>query len=461
MESVILHVLTTLYRRCRMKRFLKLTSLLLIASMALSVCACDARRKGVDPVVLDEYEKPEHSVETSIPEPTETAPAPTEPDQTTPEPTATPTPETNYQPGEIKDTIDLIKLSEATLGMTPDDATVFLTQALKLQKFTPVDGLPDSNNIPTERFLRYLDKDIVVDGVNFKSIGMHMKGTKVYQVSYTLRTEPILAKDESFDSKGVNETLSAILNKAYGSPISGYTEQWIDFTEKGVTGWNDGDYIVSLFWGKGCQGNAKNDQLVLEITYQGDISSKNPTGQVPDPTGTTPSPTDSTPLPTGGSTTSTELTCDYVYVMSLLTLGQRIEAAKVWVESFLFVKLGDPKTETSSDKSYTVYSYPVDVKIDGRQYDQVDIYVSSSKNTTYSISFLTKKDGADAVTDYYKLVTDRFKQLIKTAPDETSSAGKEYASHFKAAENIDLNVTATLKGNDSRCVINVEDKTQK
>lgn len=65
-----------------MKRSTKLITLLLIASMALSVCACDIRRKGVDRIMLDEYDKPEHSVETTIPEPTETEPAPTEPDPT-------------------------------------------------------------------------------------------------------------------------------------------------------------------------------------------------------------------------------------------------------------------------------------------------------------------------------------------------------------------------------------------
>ncbi len=437
-----------------MKRYIKLISMLLIASMALSVCACDVRRKGFDHIMLDEYEKPEHSVETSLPEPTETVPVPTEPDPTTPDPTATAAPNTNYQSGEIKNTIDLIKLSESAVGMGHEDATVYLTQALNLTKFTPIDGLFDKNNVPSERFLRYLDKDIVVDGVTYKSIGMHMMSNKVYQVSFTLRAEPILAKDESFDSKGINESLSAILNAAYGNPISGYTEQWIEFDENGVTGWNDGDYIVSLFWGKGCQGNKNNDQLVLEITYKGNISNKEPSGQVPDPTGTTPAPT-------GGSTSTTDITCDYVYVMSLLTLGQKVDAAKVWVESILFTKLGDPVTEKSSDKSYTTYSYSCSVKIDGRDYDQVDLYVSASTDKVYGVSFITKKDGADAIKDYYKSVTDRFKKLITTPPDETSDSGKKNVSVFKAAENINLTITATLKGNDSRCAMTVEDKTKK
>ncbi len=230
--------------------------MLLIASMALSVCACDVRRKGFDHIILDEYEKPEHSVETSLPEPTETVPVPTEPDPTTPEPTAT-------------------------------------------------------------------------------------------------------------------------------------------------------------------------------------------------------------AAPTGGSTSTTDITCDYVYVMSLLTLGQKVDAAKVWVESILFTKLGDPVTEKSSDKSYTTYSYSCSVKIDGRDYDQVDLYVSASTDKVYGVSFITKKDGADAINDYYKSVTDRFKKLITTPPDETSDSGKKNVSVFKAAENINLTITATLKGNDSRCAMTVEDKTKK
>lgn len=239
-----------------MKRSTKFITLLLIASMALSVCACDIRRKGVDRIMLDEYDKPEHSVETTIPEPTETEPAPTEPDPTTPEPTTT-------------------------------------------------------------------------------------------------------------------------------------------------------------------------------------------------------------TAPTGGTTSSTDLTSDYVYVMSLLTLGQKVDAAKTWVESILFSKLGDPVTETSSDKSYTVYSYPCDVKIDGVKYDQVDLYVSTAKNTVYNVAFLTAKMEHDPAADYYKGVTARFKQLISTAPDETEDPGNKYVTHFKAAENIDLSVTLTFNGNDSRLMFNVEDKAKK
>ena len=184
-----------------MKRSTKFITLLLIASMALSVCSCGARRKGVEPVELDEYDKPEHSVETTIPEPTETEPAPTEPDPTTPEPTTTTAPDTKYQPGEIKDTLDLIKLGESAIGMGYEDATTYLTQCLNIKEFTPVDGLFDSNNVPSERFIRYWDKNIDIDGVTYKSIGMHMKSNKVCQVTFTMRAEPILAKDESFDSK--------------------------------------------------------------------------------------------------------------------------------------------------------------------------------------------------------------------------------------------------------------------
>ena len=143
-----------------MKRSTKFITLLLIASMALSVCACDIRRKGVDRIMLDEYDKPEHSVETTIPEPTETEPAPTEPDPTTPEPTTTTAPDTKYQPGEIKDTLDLIKLGESAIGMGYEDATTYLTQCLNIKEFTPVDGLFDSNNVPSERFRRYWDKNI-------------------------------------------------------------------------------------------------------------------------------------------------------------------------------------------------------------------------------------------------------------------------------------------------------------
>ena len=44
---------------------------------------------------------------------------------------------------------------------------------------------------------------------------------------------------------------------------------------------------------------------------------------------------------------------------------------------------------------------------------------------------------------------------------QTEDPGNKYVTHFKAAENIDLSVTLTFNGNDSRLMFNVEDKTKK
>ena len=89
---------------------------------------------------------------------------------------------------------------------------------------------------------------------------------------------------------------------------------------------------------------------------------------------------------------------------------------------------------------------------------------SKNKDLIYldsAASSLKPKAVIDAINDYYKSVTDRFKKLITTPPDETSDSGKKNVSVFKAAENINLTITATLKGNDSRCAMTVEDKTKK
>ena len=436
-----------------MRRPLKLISLLLIASMALSVCACDTRRKGVEPEQLDEYEKPEHSVETVLPEPTETAPTTPEPDPTTPEPTATPTntpkPIPDYQPLEIKNTIELIRFAEGALGMDYEEATVYLTKSLSISTFTPKDSFHDTSKNPSERFLRYMDKDIVVDGITYKSIGMHMQNGKVLQVNFTPRAEPILAKDESIDSKKINETLSKKIKAEFGDPIKGYKEDWIDFSESGVTGWYDGEYLISLFWGKSCQSKKGNDQLVLEITYPGDISTKTPTGR-----GNTGNTGNTDPSSTSG------LTSDYVYVMSLLAFGKNLSGAQTALETCLMTTLGSPSEKKSSDKSYTVYTYSCDLTIDGVKYDQIDLYVGS-KGIVYNVVYTTAKNTSDYITEYFKSVEGRFKTLIGAPAEETSDPGNKYVTRFKVADNIDLTVTADLKGNDSRCSFNLEDKTQK
>ena len=432
-----------------MKRSLKLISLLLIASMVLSVCACDNRRKGFEPELLDEYEKIEHSSET-VPEPPETDSTTPAPDPTTPEPTAVPTtaPGTNYQPVEINNTIDLIKLGEGALGMNIEEATAYLVKSLKIDNFTPVDGPTDSNRIPVERTLRYLDKDIVVDGITYKCIGMYLRDGKVYQVTFSPRTEAIFLKDESFDSKGMNDTLSGILNTAFGKPISGYTEQWIDFAESGVTGWNHGEYIIALFWGKSCQNKKGNDQLVLEISYPGDISKKEPSGQ-------TPSNTD----PTTPGNQDKNLTCDYVYVMSLLALGQNIDGAKSMLESILFIQLGDP-VKTDNGDGTTTYIFSCNMTIDGYKYDQIDVLVGS-KGVVYCVEYETKHDSAETITEMFKHTEGRFKQLIDSSTDEVADPGKRYVTTFKVADNISLTVAAELSGNNSRGVFYLEDKTQK
>ena len=433
-----------------MKKSVKLISLLLLVSMVLSICACGKKKPGPGAKKIDEPFKPEHEVETTLPpEPTETDPVP---GPTTPAPTDTPAP--TY--GDISTIKDLIELSEGAIGMTAEETTNYLTQALGIKTFTLKDKDLTNDGKSKERYLRHLDKDIVVDGVTFKSIGMHVNNGKVNYISYTVRVEAILAAKEPFEAKAIYDSVYPIITNAYGKELDGYTEQWIDFTKSGVSGWQHNEYTISTFWGEGCKGEAGNDQFVLVIQYKGDISQKEPTGggNRPDDTNPTTTPTD------GGTVSPDQLTAEFAFSVIMLTLGQTPEQARSWLEISFNTKVKDPVTAKNGDGSYTIYAYACDLTIEGVKISQIDLLVGEGKDKVFNVNLKGQSEKKDKAIENYKMFQNKYKVLFGNPSEELHNNDQDTVG-FKISDNIELDTGALHTKKDSRCYICIEDRSLK
>lgn len=381
-----------------MKRFFKLISVILIAAMLLTTVSCAKRRKGAERIQSDGYAKPEAGLETDYTEPTETDPTGTDPDL--PTPTTAPANNGNTNKGAV----ELLTLAESVCGMKPEDAASVLANALGIKDFKAVDSNDTDAGGPLHRYLRYLDKDIVCEGIIFKSISLHMKNGIVYSVDYSMRVESIFEMNEEFDSENANTTLTAVINGTYGQPIDGYTESWVSFKKSGITGWKDGDFIISMFWGKGCQGVDGNDQLVLGVENVGDITAK---------------PT-SAPSSGGGSEA---YTTEYLFIAGLLFIGGNQSSTKMFIESTFATSLGDP---VSSDKSptspsFTAYVYNCDIVVDGVKFDMVEIDVGDSTGNVYQVSFINSKEDSSKASSYQKTYAEKLGTLYEKKLTDKSS----------------------------------------
>ena len=83
---------------------------------------------------------------------------------------------------------DLMYISDLCIGITPDAATELLTAVLGIDKYQTYDDHYGSSGLPMERTLRDLNKDVVVNGVVFKSIGIYSNDSGiVLGIQYTVR----------------------------------------------------------------------------------------------------------------------------------------------------------------------------------------------------------------------------------------------------------------------------------
>lgn len=368
-----------------MKRCVKLISVVLAASMMLSFASCAKRRTGAERILSDESAKPEFGTEVTYTDPTETDPTAPQPTET--EPTSTkPSSTGNSEQGIIA----LLQLGESVCGMTPDDATPVLAGALGLTDYTIKDSdNKDSSGKSTDRYLRYLDKDIISEGVVFKNVSMHMKNGIVYSVDYGMRVEAIFAQNEELASEEANNTLVPIITAKYGDPIPGYQESWVDFDKNGITGWQDGQFIICAFWGKGCQGVKGNDQFVVGVEYKGNTN---------DPGSS--SGNGATPTPSGKDRN----TSTYLFIAGLLFVGGDHTTTKMFIESTYGIKLGNPVStdKSSTSPSFTAYTYDCKIEADGVVFNRLEIDVCDSNNRVFQVSFINNTDDEKDLVSYQK-----------------------------------------------------------
>lgn len=386
-----------------MKRSTKLISVVLIAAMLLATVSCAKRRKGAERIQSDGYAKPEAGLETDYTEPTETDPTQTDPDL--PTPSATPA----ANAGTYNSAPELLTLAESVCGMTPEDAASALTKALGIQAFKAVDSDDKDTGGALHRYLRYLDKDIVCDGIVFKSISLHMKKGIVFSVDYCMRVEGVFTQNEELDSETANTTLTNVITRRYGQPIDGYTETWVDFNKSGITGWKDGDFIISMFWGKGCQGVDGNDQLVLGVEYTTNVTA-NPTS-----------------APSNGGTGDEAYTTEYLFIAGLLFIGGNHSSTKMFIESSFATTLGNPVStdKSTTSPSYTAYTYDCNIVVDGVEFNKVEIDVCDSTGTVFQVSFINSKEDTNTLTSYQKTFADKLGTLYeKPLTDKSSGDAK-------------------------------------
>ena len=155
---------------------------------------------------------------------------------------------------------DFIKAMEKVCGKGSSDASGSLSNDLGV---IPSGILLDANDDTYD--LSNFDKDLIVNGINFKRVVMKLDEDKVTYLSFSIRESEMNKKREDLPVKETYDTLYSALCDLYGDPIEGYKEGWNYFVSSGVSGWKDGDYTVSAFWGDGYNEDMKNDQFVITV----------------------------------------------------------------------------------------------------------------------------------------------------------------------------------------------------
>ena len=386
-----------------MGKRIKFLSVLLAGAMLISFCSCSRKPKGPGVLETDLPSKPERPYgETVIPVPTETDP--TDPTETDPAPTTTATTPTVNNGGVYEMTVnDIMLISELCIGMPVDAATEFLITVYGITDYLASDSNIGDYGDPMERFLRNLDVDLVVEGVTFKSIGIHSTTDGfVKSVDYTMRKTAIFDTNEAFDSKGAYDTLYPEFVKAFGDPSDDYSASWVDFDESGMNGWRYGDDCwISIFWGVSCQGVKGNDQLVIGFDCDDPYNYA-----VTDPG---PSTQGTVPTATRGGDYDSEIS--QVYDMMDGTMGLDKGMAQGVIQGYFGINLGTPNVRDGEYDGQKTYSYNANVTICGIDFNVIEIS-TNSWGAVYHISFINNIESGDAIHEYVLAMTEEVNSIF-------------------------------------------------
>ena len=373
-----------------MKRSIKTASLFLALAMMISVCSCSAKptRSGLahnDSVKVEKTGKETEPVATSTPVPTGTA---------------TPSPTTPVSSGKLDPFVisvsDLMYFSELCIGLGPDEAEELLTAVLGISSYTVCDDGSSSAGSPYERFLRDLDRDIVVSGVPFKSIGIHMNNNgAVVDVDYTIRETAIFESNEAFDSESYYNMLYPDICKAYGDPSDDYQSTWVSFDRSGMDGWKYGNYWISIFWGESCQSVKGNDQLVFGIECD------NP----------------SSVTINGGSASRPAVTSSFVDVYEFMenVIGMDIRSAENYFKETFGVDLSQPYDSTTDNTGISTYLYYINIAFDEFSFNDLE-FDTKSDNTVYHVGFINNQESGDKLHDYCMELKDMTADYLDDDP---------------------------------------------
>ena len=419
-----------------MGKRIKILSVLLAGAMLISCCSCSRKHRGPGVIETDLPFKPENPYGAIVdPLPTETEPI--DPTETDPTPTTT-TPTVNNN-GVYEITVgDLILLSQLCIGMPVDTATEFIVTVFGITSYTTSDSNYGTYGDPMERFLRDLNVDIVVEGVTFKSIGIHSTTDGfVGSVDYTMRKTPILATNESFDSKGAYNTLYPKFVNTYGDPSDDYSASWIDFDESGMDGWRYGeDCWISIFWGKSAQGVVGNDQLVLAFECD------SPYDHVYTDPGTVPTSGDTVPTATRGGDYDSEIS--QVYDMMYGITGLDKSMAQSTVQSYFGISLGTPSVRDGEYDGQKIYTYNANVTICGIDFNQIEIS-TNSWGAVYHIGFINNQKSADEIHENVLAMTEEVNSIFGEPTIDYPLTSDNFTIEFYD-HDLDPNIVVSVGG---------------
>ena len=388
---------------------MKVISLTVVLAMVLSISACSRRTTGSGRIHSDERSKREgtFTIETEI-VPTTTEPTETDPtDPTDPSIIISPTPATpnntvKYDPTELT-LQELLEISDLCIGFKSDEAIMLLTAILGIDQYTESDSGTSSNS-PADHYLRYMSRDILVDGVLFKSIGIHENDSGiVYSLDYSMRETALFDANEALDSEKAYNTLYPVFCEICGDPDEDYDSNWVTFNKSGQAGWNySDDCDVYAFWGQGAQNVTGNDQFVIGFQCA------DPENHMSDFDG------DSYLIDT--------------YGLMFGVIGMNLDDAKARVENYFNISLGDGEV-MDGEGSTLSYIFNADISIEGCHFTQVELEVNKNQ-VVYDISFLNTEDEESALHEeclkLKDLVTNTLGDPDKDHPLSDSNKDLEY-----------------------------------
>lgn len=378
-----------------MRRSMKTASLALALVLMIQLCACTTAKPSRSGIIHNDADsKPEGAQVTETDPPVTITPT----DPFIPTVSATPSVGiSNNAPLDLT-VSDIMYISELCIGLAPDAAVEFLISVYGISDYKMYDSTMGSSGLPMERDLRDLNREIYVEGILFRSIGIHSTDSGIVKsVDYSVRKNAIFDDIEPFDSESYYDRLYPLFVSNFGEPDEDYEATWVSFDRSGMNGWRDGDYCwFTMFWGMGCTSVTGNDQFVIGV-------------ECDDPEAFAAA---------GGSYSVDPRDASFEEVYELMegVVGFDRSMAESYVEGVFGVELGTPQEEDGADVNAKHYTYDVEYTIEGFSFDRIEIYTNSNY-AVYHIGFANTTGSADYLRDSCANFKDMAIDFLDAAPD--------------------------------------------